>query len=207
MRNQAYFIRGAAPDTPGFTAVGPESLYFGAACTAPAIPAPESTLEAHPCVALSSAQVLSEWKTSTQPCNDSSLNGIYPLTGCLTPGVHFSPTSAPPLRPPHFGPPTSAPHFGPVVQRTTSRFGSQLSNCLVFGVWVTHFGPSHFGPVPLRPALRPATSHPIPLKPTTIQSKRSQAALNSCPLRPQTEAQKPALFKCLSSRTTPPMLS
>jgi hypothetical protein len=45
MRNSACLIRGAAPKTLGFIAVGPESLYyFGAASTAPAIPAPESAL-------------------------------------------------------------------------------------------------------------------------------------------------------------------
>src|SRR5919202_3068341 len=85
-------IRGAAPDTPRFIAVAPESLYcFGAALTAPAIPASESTLGSHLCVALSSAQMFSEWTTATQPCNDFSLNGDYPLTRCLTPRVHFRP--------------------------------------------------------------------------------------------------------------------
>jgi hypothetical protein len=80
VRNSASLIRGAAPETPRFIAVAPESLYcFGAARTAPAIPASGSTLGSHLCVALSSAQTLSEWKTSTQPCNDSSLNGEYPL--------------------------------------------------------------------------------------------------------------------------------
>src|SRR5205807_5517843 len=40
--------------------------------------------------ALSSAQVFPDWTSSTQPCNDFALNGHYPLTGCLTPRVHFS---------------------------------------------------------------------------------------------------------------------
>ncbi len=45
MRNSASFIRGAAPETPRFIALAPESLcYFGAASTAPAIPASESAL-------------------------------------------------------------------------------------------------------------------------------------------------------------------
>ncbi len=79
MRNSACWIRDAAPETSGFIAVGPESLYFGAAFTAPAIPASESALGSHPCVALSSAQMLSEWTISTQPCNDFSLNGNCPL--------------------------------------------------------------------------------------------------------------------------------
>jgi len=81
---------GFAPATPGFNAVGPEWIVRnGAADVAPFIPAAESTLGSHPCVALSSAQVLPEWTTSTKPCNDFSANGDYPLTGCLTPGVHF----------------------------------------------------------------------------------------------------------------------
>ncbi len=79
MRNSASFIRGAAPETPRFIAVAPESLcYFGAASTAPAIPASESALGSHLCVALSSAQVLSEWTISTQPCNDFSLERQLP---------------------------------------------------------------------------------------------------------------------------------
>jgi hypothetical protein len=44
-----------------------------------AIPAPESALGLHLCVALSSAQVLPGWTTSTSPCNDFSANGDYPL--------------------------------------------------------------------------------------------------------------------------------
>jgi len=32
-----------------------------------------------PRIALSSAQVLPEWTTSTSPCNDFSSNGDYPL--------------------------------------------------------------------------------------------------------------------------------
>lgn len=79
-RKAASLIRGAAPETPRFIALGPESLcYIGADCTAPAIPASGATLRSHLCVALSSAQTFSEWKTSTQPCNDFSLNGHYPL--------------------------------------------------------------------------------------------------------------------------------
>src|SRR4029077_15995548 len=48
---------GFAPATPGFNAVAPEWLFVsGATEAAPAIPAAESTLGSHPCVALSSAQ-------------------------------------------------------------------------------------------------------------------------------------------------------
>ena len=44
---------GSAPATPGFDAVAPEWLFnYGAAGAAPAIPAVESTLGSHPCVAL-----------------------------------------------------------------------------------------------------------------------------------------------------------
>jgi hypothetical protein len=77
-----YFARigGSAPATPGFTAVGPEWLTGcgAAAGAAPAVPAPESTLGSHPCVALSSAQVLPEWTTITSPCNDLPANGAKP---------------------------------------------------------------------------------------------------------------------------------
>src|SRR5450631_2890812 len=72
---------GSAPATPGFNAVAPEWLPgCGAANTAaPAIPAAESTLGSHPCVALSSAQVLPEWITLTSSCNAFAANGVYPL--------------------------------------------------------------------------------------------------------------------------------
>ncbi len=70
---------GSAPATPGFNAVAPEWLCYGAALAAPAVPAAELTLGSHPCVALSSAQVLPEWITSTSPVNFSALNGDKPL--------------------------------------------------------------------------------------------------------------------------------
>ena len=71
---------GAAPATLGFNAVAPERLtHYGAADAAPSVPAAESALGSHPCVALSSAQVLPEWTTSTSPCNDFSSNGDDPL--------------------------------------------------------------------------------------------------------------------------------
>jgi len=43
---------GFAPATPGFNAVAPEWVFYGAAEAAPAIPAAESTLGSHPCAAL-----------------------------------------------------------------------------------------------------------------------------------------------------------
>ena len=45
----------------------------------PAIPAAESALGLRPRIALSSAQVLPEWITSTSPRKDFSSNGDYPL--------------------------------------------------------------------------------------------------------------------------------
>ena len=80
---------GSAPATPGFNAVAPEWLLKGAADAAPAIPAAESTLGSHPCVALSSAQVLPEWINRNLAGNAFAANGDNPLSRCLTPGVHF----------------------------------------------------------------------------------------------------------------------
>src|ERR1700680_3561868 len=71
---------GSAPATPGFNAVAPEWLvFYGAADAAPAIPAAESTLGSHPCVALSSAQVLPEWINRHLPGNAFASNGDNPL--------------------------------------------------------------------------------------------------------------------------------
>lgn len=71
---------GSAPATLGFNAIGPEWLVCnGAAETAPAIPAPESALGSHPCVALPSAQVLPEWDYPSLAVNACAANGDYPL--------------------------------------------------------------------------------------------------------------------------------
>ena len=70
---------GFAPATPGFTAFGPEWIFNGAASAAPAILAAESALGSHPCVALSSPQVFSEWSTSTPPVNAFAVIGTNPL--------------------------------------------------------------------------------------------------------------------------------
>ena len=51
----------------------------------PAIPAAESALGLRPRSALSSAQVLPEWNTSTSPCNDISANGDNPLNSLSHP--------------------------------------------------------------------------------------------------------------------------
>ena len=81
---------GTAPATLGFSAVTPEWLACqGTADAAPVIPAAESTLGSHPCVALSSAQVLPEWINHNLAVMDFPSDGDYPLTLCLTPGVHF----------------------------------------------------------------------------------------------------------------------
>jgi hypothetical protein len=71
---------GFAPATPGFNAVAPEWLFgSGATEAAPAIPAAESTLGSHPCVALSSAQVLPEWINRNLAANAFAADGDYPL--------------------------------------------------------------------------------------------------------------------------------
>src|ERR1700675_3609810 len=71
---------GSAPATPGFNAVAPEwPFFYGAAEAAPAVPAAESTPGSHPCVALSSAQVLSEWINRSLAVNAFAVNGDYPL--------------------------------------------------------------------------------------------------------------------------------
>jgi len=77
---------GSAPATPGFNAVAPEWLfYYGAADAAPAIPAAESTLGSHPCVALSSAQVLPEWITRNLAVHAFPANGDNPLSSVSQP--------------------------------------------------------------------------------------------------------------------------
>ena len=71
---------GFAPATPGFNALAPEWLFVsGATEAAPAIPAAESTLGSHPCVALSSAQVLPEWINRNLAGNAFAANGDNPL--------------------------------------------------------------------------------------------------------------------------------
>jgi hypothetical protein len=71
---------GAAPATPGFNAVAPEWLVsYGAADAAPVIPAAESTLGSHPCVALSSAQVLPEWINRNLAVDAFASGGANPL--------------------------------------------------------------------------------------------------------------------------------
>src|SRR6202022_4644567 len=62
------------------TEVPPEGVVTsGALAPPPAIPAAESTLGSHPCVALSSAQVLPEWINRNLAANDFASDGDYPL--------------------------------------------------------------------------------------------------------------------------------
>jgi hypothetical protein len=70
---------GSAPATLGFNAVAPEYRFCRAADAAPAIPATESTLGSHPCVALSSAQILPEWINRNLADNAFASNGDSPL--------------------------------------------------------------------------------------------------------------------------------
>jgi hypothetical protein len=80
MRNACQLPNGgSAPATLGFNAAAPEWLFYGAANAAPAIPAAESTLGSHPCVALSSAQVLPEWTNRNPADNAFASNGDNPL--------------------------------------------------------------------------------------------------------------------------------
>src|SRR5438552_14052737 len=92
--------RGSAPATPGFNAVAPEWQRcfaiggyapkppakpaivrgWGDGPTAsPVIPAAESTLGSHPCVALPSAQVLPEWFNRNLAGDAFAANGDNPL--------------------------------------------------------------------------------------------------------------------------------
>jgi hypothetical protein len=71
---------GSAPATLGFNAVAPEWLAnTGAAVAAPAIPAAESTLGSHPCVALSSAQVIPGWINRSLAVHAFPVNRDNPL--------------------------------------------------------------------------------------------------------------------------------
>jgi hypothetical protein len=70
---------GSAPATPGFNAVAPEWLDYGAALAAPAIPAAESTLGSHPCVALILRSGASRVDYVNPPINAFAANGDKPL--------------------------------------------------------------------------------------------------------------------------------
>jgi hypothetical protein len=91
MRYACQLANGAsAPATPGFNASRQNGYFYGAADAAPAIPAAESALGSHPCVALSSAQVFPEWINRNLSVHVFQRTAITPLTLCLTSGVHFT---------------------------------------------------------------------------------------------------------------------
>ena len=117
---------GSAPATPGFNAVAPEWLvFYGAADAAPAIPAAESTLGSHPCVALSSAQVLPEWINHNLAGNAFASNGDNPLNfvSHSKGSLHFSPY-------PRYNPATR-------VRRTARRGRRLVSDVSGFGGYLT----------------------------------------------------------------------
>jgi hypothetical protein len=72
---------GRCPQTPGIFRFSARMDYFGErAAPAPGpIPAAESALGLRSRSALSSAQVLPEWTTSTSPCSNFLSNGDNPL--------------------------------------------------------------------------------------------------------------------------------
>src|SRR5947209_9067222 len=87
---------GAAPATPGFNAVAPEWLVsYGAADAAPVIPAAESTLGSHPCVALSSAQVFPEWINRNLAVDAFASGGANPLNFVSQPRGSLQPHHPP----------------------------------------------------------------------------------------------------------------
>jgi len=116
IRHRALPIGDSVPATLGFNAVAPEWLCYGAAWAAPAIPAAESTLGSHPCVALSSAQVSPEWINHNLAANAFAANGDYPLNfvSHSRGSLHF------PLDPPLPSPlPSSSAHdWGPNQDKT-----------------------------------------------------------------------------------------
>jgi hypothetical protein len=123
---------GAAPATPGFNAFAPEWLInYGAADAAPAIPAAESALGSHPCVALSSTQVLPEWINPNLAAKPFASDGDYPLTSCLNPWVHFkTPTPRPaPLPGSYTKSLTDADHFS-MIETAQRRFAPTVIDIL-----------------------------------------------------------------------------
>jgi hypothetical protein len=97
IRRRALPLGDSVPATLGFNAVAPEWLCYGAAGAAPAIPAAESTLGSHPCVALSSAQVLPEWINRNLAANAFSANGDYSLNFVSHSRGSLQRNSVPPL--------------------------------------------------------------------------------------------------------------
>ena len=81
----ASFELGALPPNPRDLSLAGQNDHGGGNASPPAIPAAESALGLRPRSALSSAQVLPEWITSTSPCNDLSANGDNPLNSLSHP--------------------------------------------------------------------------------------------------------------------------
>ena len=82
---------GALPPNPRDFPLCRQNGFWGSGLRRPRpIPAAESALGLRPRIALSSAQVLPEWTTSTSPCNDFSANGDYPLNFVSHSRVHFT---------------------------------------------------------------------------------------------------------------------
>jgi hypothetical protein len=80
LRSVPFNIGGSAPKPPGIYRFPARMVWLRRRSEPPpAIPAAESALGLRPRIALSSAQVLPEWITSTSPRNDFSSNGDYPL--------------------------------------------------------------------------------------------------------------------------------
>ena len=105
---------GRCPQTPGiFRFAARMDPFEGAGCARPRpIPATESALGLRSRIALSSAQVLLEWTTSTSPCNNFLSNGDNPLNFLS----HWkgSPQSLPPPQKVHTtreGPLAPSPNF------------------------------------------------------------------------------------------------
>jgi hypothetical protein len=79
-------------------------IAFRGGCRRPAIPAAESALGSHPCVALSSAQVTPEWINRNLAGNDFAANGDNSLNSVSQPKGSLQPPLSPHpflrLRPP-----------------------------------------------------------------------------------------------------------
>lgn len=90
---------GLRPQTPGIYRIPARMTERRRLLPPPAIPAAEPALGLRPRSALSSAQVLPEWTTSTPPCNDFSSNGNNPLNSVSHSkgSLHFCGSLQPPL--------------------------------------------------------------------------------------------------------------
>src|SRR5258708_4862842 len=79
LRDRSLQVGGLPPNPPGLLHSFQNDGAPRPIAPPPLIPAAESALGLRPRSALSSAQVLPEWITSTSPCNDLSANGNNPL--------------------------------------------------------------------------------------------------------------------------------